>query len=318
MTLKKIKQFLGKKHKKAKLFAHYIKYFSLKPPNQKQIIVCFDGLFPHGGLVDRLKGIISFYQIAQTLGYDFKINFNNPFDLSLFLQPNNVDWQIDINNMRWHPTKTKTLYLVNNFDANPLKLIKNSKAKQFYVYANIDYSKTNFPDLNTEQLEHKWRADFNQLFKKSELLEAKLNAITTTPFISFHSRFTTLMGDFKDTTTKVLSVDEQDDLCNNLVTIINRVKAAHNKNAFVFSDSINFINFVKQKVQVSSIEGQPFHMDNFNNNNNTDGHLKTLIDFFMIAKSDTVYFLNVKPMYNSSFSKYAAIVGQTNFKVLEA
>ena len=72
------------------------------------------------------------------------------------------------------------------------------------------------------------------------------------------------MGDFKDTTTKVLSVDEQDDLCNNLVTIINRVKAAHNKNAFVFSDSINFINFVKQKVQVSTIEGQPFHMDNFN------------------------------------------------------
>jgi len=318
MTFKKIKQFLGKNHKKTKVFANYLKYFSLKPTKQKQIIVCFDGLFPHGGLVDRLKGIISFYQIAQILGYDFKIIFNNPFDLNLFLEPNSVDWQIDTSKMRWHPTKSKTVYLVNNFKVNPLKLIKNSKAKQFYVYANIDYGKTIFPDLNTEQLENKWRTDFNHLFKKSELLEAKLNAITTTPFISFHSRFTTLMGDFKDSTTKVLSVDEQDDLCNNLVTIINRVKAAHNKNAFVFSDSINFIKFVKQKVQVSSIEGQPFHMDNFNNNNNIDGHLKTLIDFFMIAKSDTVYFLNVKPMYNSSFSKYAAIVGQTNFKVLEA
>ncbi|GAL61469.1 hypothetical protein [Algibacter lectus] len=318
MTLKKIKQFLGKKHKKAIVFAHYIKYFSLKQPKQKQIIVCFDGLFPHGGLVDRLKGIVSFYQIAQVLGYDFKIIFNKPFELSTFLQPHLVDWQMDANNLILHPTKTKTMYLVNNFNVNPLKMIQNSKAKQFYVYANIDYGKTIFTELNSQQLENKWRNDFNQLFKKSKLLETKLNAITTEQFIAFHSRFTTLMGDFKDTTTKFLSKDEQDALCNNLVTIINRVKAEHNKNAFVFSDSINFINFAKQKAQVKSIKGYPFHMDNFNNNNNTDGHLKTLIDFFMIAKSDTVYFLNVKPMYNSSFSKYAAIVGQANFEVLEA
>jgi hypothetical protein len=318
MTFKKIKQFLGKNHKKTKVFANYLKYFSLKPTKQKQIIVCFDGLFPHGGLVDRLKGIISFYQIAQILGYDFKIIFNNPFDLNLFLEPNNVDWQIDTSKMRWHPTKSKTLYLVNNFNVNPLKLIKNSKAKQFYVYANIDYGKTNFRDLNTEQLENKWRSDFNHLFKKSELLQAKLNEIATDPFIAFHSRFTTLMGDFKDTTTKNLSKDQQNTLCNNLVTIINRVKTEQNKSAFVFSDSINFIKFVKQNTQVNIVEGNPFHMDNFINNNNIDGHLKTLIDFFMIAKSDTVYFLNVKPMYNSSFSKYAAIVGQANFEVLEA
>ena len=178
--------------------------------------------------------------------------------------------------MLWHPTKSKTLYLVNNFNVNPLKLIKNSKAKQFYVYANIDYGKTNFRDLNTEQLENKWRTDFNQLFKKSELLQAKLNEIATDPFIAFHSRFTTLMGDFKDTTTKILSKDQQNTLCNNLMTIINRVKTEQNKSAFVFSDSINFIKFVKQNTQVNTVEGNPFHMDNFINNNNIDGHLKLI------------------------------------------
>ena len=43
-----------------------------------------------------------------------------------------------------------------------------------------------------------------------------------------------------------------------------------------------------------------------------------LIDFFMIAKSQKVYFLHVKPMYNSSFSKYAAIIGNTKFEALQA
>ncbi|WGD34868.1 hypothetical protein [Olleya sp. YS] len=317
MTFKKLKQFLSKKKKKQMLFFHYLKYFSLKQPKQKQIVVCFDGLFTHGGLVDRLKGIVSFYQIAEQLGYDFKILFDNPFTLSTFLEPNEVDWELKRRNLTWHPTQSKCLYLVNNFTAIPLQTIKKSKANTFYVYANIDYSKATFPELDTQDLEQKWRADFNALFKKSELLEEKLNEMTSEPYIAFHSRFTTLMGDFEDTTHKVLSVTQQEQLSKQLLAIINRVKAESNKSAYVFSDSINFVNYIKQNTAIKVVEGNPFHMDNFSKSSQLDGHLKTLIDFFMIANSEKVYFLNVKPMYNSSFSKYAAIIGNTEFQVLE-
>ena len=86
----------------------------------------------------------------------------------------------------------------------------------------------------------------------------------------------------------------------------------------MFSDSINFIEYVRDKITIKTVEGNPFHMDNFEKTNDTNGHLKTLIDFFMISKSKKVYFLKVNPMYNSSFSKYAAIVGNTKFERLEA
>lgn len=318
MTLKTIKQYLSKKRKEIIMFRFYLKRFSLKQPQKKQIIVCFDGLFPHGGLVDRLKGIVSFYQIAQELDYDFKITFNNPFHLKTFLEPNKVKWDSSLDALLWHPTKTKLLYLVNNFEANPLQIIKKSKAKQFYVYANIDYSKKTFSNLNQEELEEKWHNDFNVLFKKSELLKGKLATWSSEPYIAFHSRFTSLMGDFKDATTKILPKAEKEDLNRTLLKLINKVKIKQNLKAFVFSDSISFIEYVKENTEVNVVSGNPFHMDNFNERDDLDGHLKTLIDFFMISKSEKVYFLNVKPMYNSSFSKYAAIVGRVKFQVLEA
>ncbi|TBN03609.1 hypothetical protein EYD45_08815 [Hyunsoonleella flava] len=308
---------MSKKKKQIMLFLYYSKHFSLKPIKTKQIVVCFDGLFPHGGLVDRLKGIVSFYLIAKALGYDFKILFDTPFELDVFLQPNAIDWKFKRSNVKWHPTKTRCLYFINNFNANPLAVIKKSNASQFYVYANIDYSKSIFPELNQDDLEKKWREGFNQLFKKSDFLEEKLNTISTEPFIAFHSRFTSLMGDFKDTTSKKLSAEEKNRLCDVLLQIINRVKAEEQQKAYLFSDSINFIKHIKQQVEINTIEGNPFHMDNFEMRSGIEGHLKTMIDFFMISKSKKVYFLKVKPMYNSSFSKYAAIIGNVNFECLE-
>jgi hypothetical protein len=318
MTVKFTVKVVLRRLKLLKLHFVYAKYTSFKQPLQKQIVVCFDGVFPHGGLVDRLKGIVSFYQIAQELDYDFKLLFDNPFNLSNFLEPHEVDWKINRDQIKWHPIKSKFLYLMNDFKTNPLQVIKNCNAQTFYVYSNIDYSKSTYFSLNEKEHETKWRNSFNELFKKSQFLETKLNAIETTTYIAFHLRFTTLMGDFEDTTNKVLSLKQKQELSSNLLTIINRVKAEKNIKAYVFSDSINFIEYAKKNTDISVVEGVPFHMDNFNGDSNLEGHLKTLIDFFMIANSKKVYFLNIKPMYNSRFSKYAAIVGNTNFQVLEA
>ncbi len=318
MRVKRLKQFLSRKKKDFLIFSHYLKYFSLKEDKRKCIIVCFDGLFPHGGLVDRLKGIVSLYQIAKELDYDFKILFDNPFELSMFLEPNSIDWRFKRDNIKWYPTKTRCLYLINNFDANPLEIIKKSKANRFYVYANIDYSKVTFPNLKQEDLYENWRQNFNALFKKSNLLEEKLNAISAESFIAFHSRFTSLMGDFKDTTTKLLSIDEKEKLSETLLKIIERVKKGEGEKAYLFSDSINFIHKIKQQIDINTIDGNPFHMDNFDKAKNTEGHLKTLVDFFLMSKSKKIYFLKVAPMYHSSFSKYAAIIGNTEFELLES
>lgn len=318
MSFKNIKKHIGKWHKKTKLIWHYSKYFSSKQQESKErIVVCFDGVFPHGGLVDRLKGIVSFYQIAKELNYDFYILFNHPFHLEALLEPNGVDWKFHANQIKWHPFKTKLLYLINDFDTNPLQTIKYSNAKTFYVYANVDYSKSMFPHLSIAELESKWRNDFNGLFKKSKLLNAKINDISIGNYIAFHTRFTSIMGDFKDTTNHVLSENEKQELQKKLLSaMVNKAEEAK-KQAYVFSDSLNFINYVILNSSIKTLEGTPLHMDNFVGNDAIEGHLKTLIDFFMLANSDTVYFLKAESMYSSGFSKYAAMVGGTKFERLD-
>lgn len=308
---KLIKKYLSKQFYFLKWVMRYFKSISFSKPEQKQIIICFDGVFSHGGLVDRLKGIVSFYQVANALDYDFKILFYHPFELERFLNPNQVDWLIKSEAIKWHPFKDQFVHVVNDFNVNPMELVKQKNANRYFVYANIDYGRALFPHLNEDALAQQWNTAFTSLFKISELLNQRLQDINTSNFIAFHTRFTSIMGDFKDTTSLVLPEVAQDQLKYKLLEKIKDLSA--NKTAYIFSDSINFINYVTANSSIKAIEGLPFHMDDFEKNTQMEGHLKTFIDFFMIGKSSQVYFLKTEEMYNSSFSKYAAIVGETPF-----
>lgn len=303
--------------KEAKLFLYYTKRISfVSNKKKKRIIICFDGLFPHGGLVDRLKGIVSFYEASKILNYEFFIQFDNPFNLDAFLEPNSVNWLIDGKDVGWHPTKTKLLYLINNFDANPIEIIKKSNANTFIVYANIDYLNAFYPEAKPSIIENKWRHSFNELFKKTKLLNDKLKGVENEKYIAFHSRFTSLMGDFVDSSVKIISEEEKQNLLSQIQTVMQGVINKTSMKSYAFSDSIRFLDFIKAKEPIHLVEGNPFHMDNYKGGSTLEAHLKTMIDFFMIANSEKVYFLKVDPMYHSSFSRYAAIIGDKPFTML--
>ena len=69
-----LKKKASKVHKQVKMILFYGQRLTLKQTNEaKTIVICFDGLFSHGGLVDRIKGMISFYEVAKQLNCDFKI-----------------------------------------------------------------------------------------------------------------------------------------------------------------------------------------------------------------------------------------------------
>lgn len=317
MLIKKLKKKLSFIFKKAKLLAYHSKNLRIKKhQGKKRIIICFNGVLPHGGLVDRLKGIVSFYEISKILEYDFYIQFDNPFQLDVFLEPNSVSWMIDKSAIKYYPISTKIIYIVNDFNINPLEEIKSSSAHTFLVYANIDYSKKMYPELNEKELETKWRLNFNELFKKSKLLSDKLDAIETDKYISIHTRFTNLMGDFVDSSVKTISENEKETLLLKLQKEIKVILSKTDYKCYVFSDSVHFLNYIKQNLAVSIVGGNPFHMDNFKGDSTLEANLKTLLDFFMIANSETVYFLKVGSMYSSSFSKYAAIIGDKPFKMV--
>jgi hypothetical protein len=313
MIKKKLKPLI----KKLKLnFCYFNQISFFKKQYKKEIIIIFDGKFQHGGLVDRLKGIVSFYQIAKKTNADFKIFFNNPFELSWFLEPNSYDWTTTKSDLKWNPFDTKMLYFMDDFDSNPLQIISESNKKKFIVFANIDYSKTINPTLDTLQLNENWKKDFNELFKKSDYLDSKLNALNLkNNRIAIHTRFTNVLGDFKDTTKNEVSNSRKNQICNDLKIEISEIENQNtDKKIYVFSDSIRFLNYIKKSTNYIVIEGIPQHIDfDKNRKTETDNHLKTFIDFFALAYSKKIYLLKTKEMYNSAFSKYAAIVGGNEF-----
>ncbi|NJM79316.1 MAG: hypothetical protein HC854_06280 [Flavobacterium sp.] len=91
--INKLKKRLSLLYKRIKLLLFYLPKLTFnKTTSNKTIIICFDGVFAHGGFVDRLKGMISFYEVSKQLDYDFKIHFSHPFQLDYFFKPNEINW----------------------------------------------------------------------------------------------------------------------------------------------------------------------------------------------------------------------------------
>jgi hypothetical protein len=283
-----------------------------------RIIMCFDGLFSHGGLVDRLKAIVSFYEVAKILEYDFYIQFNHPFRLLHFLKPNAINWEIKEKELKYNPFNTKVIYLMDNFEVNPLELIKNLKAKTFLVYSNIDYLGTIHKENTETENQQIWHANYNELFTVSNELNKEIQKLPHDDRIVFHSRFTSLMGDFKDTTDVVLDENFKKRLIDDLIKKMKEVVVLHpSKKVYVLSDSIVFLDHIKQNTSFAVLEGSPKHIGMKNNDADLESHYKTFVDFYFMTKSDTLYLLKLDKMYSSGFSKYAAIVGNKKFTVLQ-
>lgn len=315
--LNKIKKQLGLGHKRVKLFLFYLPKLTFKKTaTTKTIIVCFDGVFAHGGFVDRLKGIISFYEVSKQLGYSFKIHFSHPFQLDYFFKPNEINWIQK--KVKYNPFDTKIIYLMDNFSVNPMEKIKNSKANTFLVYANVDYFGKLYPNHSAAENKILWKNNFNELFHYSDNLKQEVSKLPQEKRIVFHTRFTTLMGDFKDTTSKVLSAVEKQELIVLLLHKINKVMEENREfKPYVLSDSLFFLNYIRANTSYNVLEGEPKHVDVKDNNASMDSHYKTITDFIFIAESESVYLLKEGAMYPSSFSKYAAIVGNKPFEVIQ-
>ena len=314
--VKKSKQFLSSTFSLLKIYFHLLKSIHFSKSNRTTIIICFDGAVSHGGLLDRLKGVISFYEVAKIKNIDFKIHFNHPFHLSDFLEPNEVNWQIE--KLQFNPLQDEVLYLMNNFHVNPLELIHLTKKKNYFVYCNIDYLKTIHSEFSEVENNDLWRKNYQKLFKESLLLKKALVKLPQEKNIVCHTRFTTLMGDFADTTSVVLNELDKEILTTKILEKVNDIYQDNpSLPIYVLSDSVVFLNIIKEKTNFKTLSGTPKHVDVKSNSSSSEEHLKTFTDFYFMSKSEHVFLLKMDKMYNSGFSKYAAILGNKPFNVIK-
>ena len=304
-----------------KLLKKKIRYFSLyflnfsnfsfkNKVDKKEIIIVFDGKLPHGGFADRLKGILSFYNIAKLSEMEFKIYYTEPFKLNDFFEPNTVNWSASRNDLKWNFWSTKFIYLMDTFSFDWENEIKKSSKDKFIVYCNVDYLQALFPGKTIQEVNFIRSENFKNLFKQSFYLQTKLEEINLPEsFIAIHTRFTSIFGDFKDTTSYVVSEIRKQQILKMLHDEIDIIaKKNSNKRILVFSDSIIFLDYIKLNTNYNILDGKPKHID-IKSNSDAESNVKNFIDFLAISKSDEIYLLQTKEMYNSGFSRYAAIIG---------
>ncbi len=280
----------------------------INPP--EGVIMMYDGRYPHGGLADRLRGLLSVYYLCKKFHRPFYINWVFPFHLSDYLVPNEINWLIPEGDISYNK-KTSRLCVVdytNGFygesflDQYILKKVICSEECQKHIYSNAHLGERHYHDL------------FKHLFKPSSILDEKLKQITDeigSEYYSFSFRFLSLLGDFADTVSfKNISEREQIQLMENCKSELSKMikKVPLNYKILIASDSKRFLDYIKDlSPRIYIAPGDISHVDKGNGSN--DSHLKTFVDFFLLMNAQTIHLMKTGMMYNSGFPQLASILG---------
>ena len=74
------------------------------------IIFMADGRCPHGGIVDRFKGIVTMYALSKVNTLPFYINYTSPFNIDVVLFPHFYDCKIKFKILRHSFYGTKIIF----------------------------------------------------------------------------------------------------------------------------------------------------------------------------------------------------------------
>ena len=314
--------FLNEDFRKGRIIA--LQEYSTDVPiinvEKKRAICIFDGKIKNGGLADRLRGIISVYEVCKELGLEFKILFNNPFNLDEYLEPNKIDWHIPEQNLNYNTRTTDICYIDtlsdSDYEAKEQKkwFKKEFKRnfKEFHVRSNAFFSyHGNYSVL------------FQELFKPAPRLQEKIDlykGILGEEYISTSFRFLDLLDDFNEPfgTKKVLNEKEKEELIQcNIAQIKKLHKQFPDRIILVNSDSTIFLQAASEIEYTYVIPGDITHIEGNGKGNKYDVYEKTFIDFFMIANASRIYLLKTGIMHNSGYPYAASLIYNRPFEKIE-
>lgn len=277
---------------------------------KKGIIFLCDGKFFHGGPTDRLRGILSTYEVAKKKGIPFYIAWTSPFRLENFLIPSTFDWTIQESEISYSSNDSFPIIIedVNNFYSGlRLSAGLHNKKNQWHVYSNGDNSIGRYKSL------------FNELFKPSEKLQAEvdrhLNELGD-DYWAFTFRFLQLLGDFKDWSQTTLdnaeAIDFMNKVKNEFVKLL--TNASSDIKILVTSDSKRFLEFIADAdPRIYIVPGDVKNIDLLKNEEYPDAWMKTFTDQQLLMRAQKVFLLRTGGMYKSGFPRFAAEVGGAEF-----
>lgn len=287
------------------------KYYSRNKSNSLQVFVSvIDDRRNSFGLTDRLKGIISLYAFSKIKNIPFKCKFNHPFDLALFLKPNQYNWQPTEKELS---TNSKNVRILILHGEDGKRLINLKTTKQLHGYINRDY----LPLFNKiYDAGFEWGILFNELFRPTPVLEEQLNFHLSklgTNYKACVFRFQSLLGDFNEYDFPSLDIEKQQTLIDKCINELLKIKNASLAPLLVTSDSSLFLEKVSNIEGIYSIPGKVVHMD-CDTDEKTEVYLKSFVDFFMLSKAQKIYSIGTSEMYPTEFPLYAAKINNVAFE----
>lgn len=296
-------------------YSFYMRHYRHgKTGNVKKGVICmFDGRMAHGGITDRIRGILTTWKEARRRGIPFYIYWTHPFQLETYLIPATADWRIsphevsDICGEAFPVLIEETsMYHTHIENAIRLKAALHNPLPQTQVYTNADNACGEYFEL------------YRELFRPSPLLQNALERhlkILGEGFHAFSFRFIGLLGDFTDNTDNRLPAEEAEALIRKVTDEFVALAAkvpAHSK-ILVTSDSRLFLDRISSADhRIYIVPGDVKHTDYAENADN-DIWLKTFVDQHLLMKAARITLMRTGKMYKSGFPRFAAEVGGTEF-----
>lgn len=277
-------------------------------------IFMVDGKIPHGGMFDRLKGIITIYALAKATRRDFRICFKYPFRLNKYLQPKDYNWEIEDKDICYSFPDSRPIIAYGEIK-NTKRLIRDRKGEIHFYYGY-----NSLADINRRYgTNYDWGSLYRELFMPTPYLQQyidKYHKEINGQYVAIHTRFLNLLGDKVETDINPeLGETEKRDLIDKISAVVKGIaKQEGNKRIMICSDSMNFINHITKEISnLYVIPGMVKHIDTAGATNDSE-NIKMFLDYHLISKASKVYNIVAKGMWPSAFSEYSAKIGNVTFE----
>ncbi len=297
-----------------KLVLRYYRPFLFHEKSKEaKLVFMADGKFPHGGMFDRLKGLISVYAASKVLNRPFKIFFCSPFSLRKYLEPNQYDWTIGGEELCYHYPSARPVFMYGEIE-NPRRIVKDRKCEThfYYGYDSLDYINSHF------NVHFEWGSLYQELFRPTQYLQYfidKYKAEIGMEYVVVHFRFLNLLGDKIefDINPTLTGGGKQSLMEKALCEVKNVIKENPSKRIMLACDSNYFASYVKKRIpKIYTVPGEIKHVGT--SKTSDEANVKMFIDYYLIAGAEKVYNFVGPGMWKSAFPEYAAKIGCSRFE----
>ena len=286
------------------------------------IVSMQDDFFSSGGLVDRIKGIVTGYFLAQELGIDFHIFFSDVHDPMIsIIKKERIHLIFDRNQLDFSK-KVSAPVVFYNYRPEALSRVKRkmNRKSQLHFYSNMDLL---FLLHKDEKGRNKiWSDLFKHIFDPAIYGSMSADGGVNSGSIGIHLRFIGLLGDFKDLRQYVLSDEDKNRMLEWCSEKICKIASQHDDPIIVVSDSVLFLKSIMLDSKANGFFPKlvldPVSIGHTALENAAGVFEKAVIDFNSLSSCKKVYQLRYGKMHNSDFSRYASMVNSNEFELVES